>query len=244
MSAQKKLHRQIISRIPHRDMTGEQWGLVIQSELIKTWFDAMSLEERQTSAIAFEHPHLLTLLPSPLLSKLDSIILDQTETLGWRITLCELVRFRMSEWDLASNGPELFERLGSAMGKASLILQRKKLPPLDADAWLVKRETIQELKPIVNTLRAHFSRKKIAPKPTEAREFFATTVSDSSFVHVRANIDRWLKFFEENQDALDRLFLDRRPTPASLYDRFNAWSSGWEQESLRQAISDLGTSRL
>jgi len=96
--------RQIISRIPHRGMSGEQWGFVIENELVKIWLEVMSPAERET----VKSPGIG--LGRPLLRKLDEIILRQAETLGWRITTSELVRYRMSEWDQAENGPEYFQK--------------------------------------------------------------------------------------------------------------------------------------
>ena len=235
--------RQIISRIPHRGMTPEEWGAVIGNELVKIWTDAMSPAEREMWTLAHDAQGQLVpdRVPAALFRKLDLIILHQAETLGWRLTLSELVRFRMSEWDHAANGPDLFRRLGSAMARFARIVQRKELPPIeDPDAWQVKRETVEELRLILGRMRVNLAVRRTEPTRDEVLSLFSTSISDSpgSFPNLAANLDRWQRFFEENR-VLRPILLGDRAGPAALYDQFLAWSTGWEPESLRQAISKL-----
>lgn len=183
-------------------------------------------------------------VPSELYTRLDSIIIHQAETLGWRITLSELVRFRLSEWDLQENGPKLVHQFSLAWKRSVLILQGKELPPVeDPDHWAVKQETVRELRSILRKLRPIFAVMKKPPTLGEVFETFSKTVSDSpeTYCHLKANLPRWLKFLEENRDFCRPILLGDRTPPASLYDHFLAWPSGWDPESLRQAISRLGS---
>lgn len=242
MAAARPPQRQIISRIPQRGMTPEQWGASIQFELVPIWIDALSRRDREKVLAAFEQRSLDS-LPSNLFAKLDSIIVHQAETLGWRMTLSELVRFRMSVWDLAENGPEMFRKLGLALARSARRMQRKELAPIeDPDQRLVKHETVQELRLVLSILRTHFSTIQKRPEQVAVLKKFENTILDSSqsFGHLRANLDRWLKFFEENEEAIRRpVVLRVRSSPASLYDEFLSWCTGWQQESVRQAISKL-----
>jgi len=221
-------------------MNADEWGAVIEHQLLKIWTDALSDDQRHKVTAAFQQRSLDS-LSDELFAKLDSIILHQAQTLGWRITLSELVRLRMSQWDHAENGPELFRKLGSAFARLALIVQRRELPPVDdPDQWAVKQETVRELRLVLRMMRGSLSVKRREPVRDEVLALFSSTVSESSsFPHLSANRDRWLKFFDENRGVLRPLALGDRPAPASLYDEFHAWSTGWEIESLRQATSLL-----
>jgi hypothetical protein len=237
-----KSQRQIISRIPQRGMTGEQWSLVVENELLKIWVKAMSPTERK----GFEGGGLASVSPAGF-AKLDEIILHQAETLGWRIELSKLVQFRKSEWDLDPKGPEKHRKFGMAVAKSARIMQRKELPPLeDPDQWLVKKETVEELRLLLEQLRAAVAMRRNSPSAEKVRHLFSTTVADSpeSFPHLAANLERWQKFHEERPFALVPLTTRKRAAPAALYDEFLSWSTGWETEALRQAISQLGRAKL
>lgn len=229
--------RQIISRIPHKGMTAEPWGLVVENELIKIWTEAIPAAQRA----ALEKSGIGA-LDRPALARLDEIILQQAETLGWRITLSELVRFRMSEWDQSDDGPELFRKIGLAFARFARIVQRKELPPIeDPDHWAVKEETVKELRVVLRNLRAKFAIQSKKPAIDEVENSFAAIVADSpdSFRHLSASLKHWLKFFKENPHTLRSMTLDDRAKPASLYDEFFAATTGWEPESVRQTISRL-----
>ena len=101
-------------------MDGDQWGLVVENELIKIWVDAMSAAERKR----FEEGGLPK-VSSASFDKLDEIILRQAETLGWRIGLSKLVQFRQSQWDHEETGPEKFRKMGMAEAKFARIMQRR-----------------------------------------------------------------------------------------------------------------------
>jgi hypothetical protein len=240
-----KRQRQIISRIPLRGMSAAQWGVAIQSELLRIWGHALSATERETLQFSQAGFLVLDRVPATALRKLDPIILQQAETLGWRITLAELVRFRMSEWEQAAQGPDLFRRLGVAMAKATRIMQRQELPPItDPDHWLAKRQATEELKLIFGRIRGVFATRRTLPAH-EAREealrLFLSIVSEStsSFPHLAANQDRWSQFFQANPDALRPAALGDRITPAALYDQFLSWATGLQPDALRQIISRL-----
>jgi hypothetical protein len=238
--------RQIISHIPQRGMSAEEWGLVTQTELLKMWMNALSAADREKLELARDEQGLLVLdrIPARLFVKLDEIILQQAETLGWRIELSELIRFRKSEWDKDPDGPEKHLRLGKANARSARIMQRRELPPIDdPDQWLVKQETVQELRLVLQRMRATFALSRRAPTRDEVRTLFSGIITDSpqTSPHLATNLDRWLKFFEENPDLLRPVALGDRAKPAALYDEFLSWSTGWEPESLRQAISNLKT---
>ena len=242
-----KAQRQIISHIPQKGMTGSQWGLVVQLELLRIWFDGMSLQERKALPRDAGGQIIVDQVAMPLLARLDDIILKQAETLTWRIEQSWLVQFRKSQWDHEPDGPQKHERYGRAVALAAKRLQRKELPPIDdPDQWAVKKETVEELRILLERLRATFALRRNTPTPGEAHELFSSTVRDSSelFPHLAANLDRWQAFHANNPEELVPLITSNRPKPAALYDSFLSWCTGWDAESLRQAISRLGSAKL
>jgi len=225
-------------------MDGQEWGLVIQVELEKLWFQGMSATDRKL----VEQPSPGDPPPSPkLFAKLDAIILQQAETLGWRLGLSELVRFRFSAWDHSKEGPELHRKFGAAVARSARIMQRRELPPVtDPEQWLVKKETVEELRVVLERLRSSLAIRSGSPSREAVDGLFASIVTEAanSFPHLAANLDRWRKFYETNPDTLIRMVTSTRATPATLYDDFLSWSTGWEPEALRQAISRLGRAKL
>lgn len=235
--------RQIIARIPQKGMSGEEWGFVVENELKKLWLESMSESERDAFSESVEQRRL-EVLPKRLLNRLDRLILTQAGTLGWRIRLSKLVQFRMSDWDSMANGPENFRQMGIAEARSARILQRRELAPLDPDLRAVKQETVSELRLLLKTLRAYFAMTR-RWSSEDMRERFATTIAESSetFPHVSANLDRWMKFLEENRNTLTPTTHDRIK-PGALYDEFLAWCTGRDPEALRQAIAQLPAAKL
>lgn len=235
----KSAQRQIIARIPQRGMTGEQLGFAVENELTKLWIDSMTASERAAFSEAVDQRRLED-LPKRLFNRLDRVILSQAQTLGWRITLSDLVRFRMSEWDGMANGPDNFRRFGLACAKSARILQKREPAPLDPDLRTVKAETVAELRLVLKTLRAQLATQRRALSAQAMRHDFATFVaqSPSTFPHLWSNGERWDKFFEENPDMLSPASSER-VKPGFLFDEFLAWSTGREPRALRQAIASL-----
>jgi hypothetical protein len=237
--------RLIISRIPHSGMTAEQWGIAVDNELIEFWMRDMSASERKTLVFDDMGRLILDNVSSELFAKLDSIILEQAQSMGWRIGLSELVRFRFSCWDLEHDGPDKHKKYGVACRRSARIFQHLERPPLDPDQWLVKKETVEELRLVLKTLRASFALRRDIRNP-DVHEFFysAIAASPQSFPHLFADLKRWQMFCEKKPLALAPLVTSDRPQPATLYDEFLSTCSGWEQETLRQAITRLGHAKL
>jgi hypothetical protein len=186
-------------------------------------------------------------VPQHLSAKLDEIILDQAIDLGWRIGLSLLVQWRFSEWDHEPQGPEKFEKLGRAFVRSARVLQRRELPRVtDPDQWLVKNETVDELRVVLDRLRAFFALRRNTPSRTEAHDVFSAIVRESPnlFPQLAASLDRWQDFYKNNPDELMPLITGSRLKPAALFISFQSHCSGWEPESLRQVISRLGSAKL
>jgi len=231
--------RQIISRIPHAGMSGTQWGVVIQRELLEIWIRSMSPRELKKFAAVWP---LADQVPPELYPRLDRIIIQQARTVGWRVELSELVRFRKSEWDSQGNGPALHEEYGAACAESALILQKKKPAPLEDPAhWEVKQETVSELRLLLPKLRGTFTIMKKRPTVHDVLENFSKILSDSpaTYRHLKANEERWLKFLEQNRQICRPILEGNRLRASTLYDEMLAWSTGRKADSIRQIISRL-----
>lgn len=228
---------EIIGRIPRPyPSSQEQFGNLISKELRDIWIELLSDAERD------ELRRKQPVSPSAV-EKLDTLILKQAETMGWRLGLSESVHIRFSEWDFEDNGPALFEKYGKALAIATRRFQKKERPPIDdPDLHIVKKETVHELRHLLRAIRAKFSPARIGPDSNQLIDFFQETISSEPafFVHLEANINSWSQFIQANSTQIKPLLLAKRPSPASLFDSWFSWSKGLEQETVRQKISELG----
>jgi hypothetical protein len=221
-------------------MSPEEWGLVIQRELTMAWMERMS----PPTMARFEKiwPCAMDAIPESFYTLLDEEIIHQTETLGWRITLSEMVKFRLSRWDHKDNGPELVRRFDVAWQRSILIIQGKALPPMtDVDFWHLKQETVVELRMILNSLRTVFARLKRKPSIGDVLAAFSKCVSESpaTYRHLNAKLKLWRAFLTQNKDVCLPILMGDRASPAAIFDQFIAWPAGFEPESVRQKISRL-----
>jgi hypothetical protein len=175
--------------------------------------------------------------------KLDALILKQAETMGWRLGLSALVHLRFSEWDSYPNGPALFEQYGKALAKSARRFQKRELPPIDdPDLYRAKQETVLELRLLLRDLRNVFSTRRIQPSSDELIDYFQKTVSaeGDAFIHLKTNMNSWLQFFRSDPISVKLLFNAKRAALAALFDSWLASSKGFDPETVRQKISELG----
>jgi len=228
---------QIITRIPRPyPPSAEELGALITKEFFEIWKSILSDSElRELSG-----PQSVS---STAIEKLDALILKQAETMGWRLALSPLVHLRFSVWDLQSNGPTLFGIYGKALAKSARRSQKKELPPLDdPDLYRAKQETVSELRLFRRNLRNAFSKRRVRPSSDELIEHFqkAVTAEGDAFIHLRANMNSWLQFFRADPISVKLLLHAKRASPATVFDSWLAWSKGFEPETIRQKISELG----
>jgi len=230
---------QIIARIPRPyPPSAEALGALVTKELFHIWEGILSDTERRN----LRAPQSVS---ATAIEKLDALILKQAETMGWRLGLSPLVHLRFWEWDLQSNRSTLFELYGKALAKSARRSQKKELPPIDdPDLYRVKQETVPELRLFLRNLRNAFSKRRAGPSSDELIEYFQKTVSAESdaFLHLKANMNLWSQFFRADSISVKLLLHRKRATPATLFDSWLAWCKGFEPETIRQKISELGRS--
>jgi hypothetical protein len=220
---------QIIARIPRPyPPSQEHLGALITKELLDILATTISDAEQDSPVI---------------LEKLDTLILKQAETMGWRLGLSALVHQRFNAWDLKPDGPQLFERYGKALARSARCFQRLELPPIDdPDLYPFKNETVTELRILLRSLRNAFRTKRRGPTSDELIDCFRKTVSEGgdAFIHLKTNIGSWVKYLKAYSTTIRPPLLGKRAAPASLFDSWFAWCKGLEPETVRQTISELG----
>jgi hypothetical protein len=224
---------QIIARIPRPYPSQQEFGALITSELANIWVSVLTEAER----VRFASNEL-----SVNYEKLDALILKQAETFGWRLSLSEMVQRRFSEWDLLPDGPDRFERFGKACARSARIFQKIERPPIDdPDLRRVKAETVGELRLLLKTLRGVFSVRRTKLTMAAILQRFAAAVAEEpdTFRYLHTNLESWLMFFETNALSIKALAFGQRPSPATMFDSWLAWSKGHDADSIRQHLSRI-----
>jgi hypothetical protein len=233
---------QIISRIHfHKDISRNELDQIITKELNEVWSGLLTKPERQISPELARNQR--NAIPVRALSKFDALILNQAETLGWRLFTSTRVLERLSLWEQWPNGAELFMYLGRALAKASQIVQKRVLPPIDdPDLVSVQIHTTEELRGVLREMKAVLSVKRNT-SDTDILESFIRIVSESSpqFPLLAANVVRWQAFLEKNPASIRSRMSAKRSAPASLFIDWLAFCKGHEPETIRKKISSLGS---
>jgi hypothetical protein len=246
---------QIIHRIPHGDQTPEQWGENISSQLELLWGALVSNEERcswekfrnswdgvmpaLTASVA-----QMPALAASAVRKLDEIILDDAQITGWRMVSSGLVRLRFRAWQDQEDGADLFERLGKAFAKSVRYFQRKETPPLNDPTFAItKKKTVEELRPLLSSLRTTLSVRHREPSAQEALQAFSEAVQARRLAYPRltAALDHWMMFLQQEPFWITGLSQRTRISPAGLFDSWFAWCKGVDPVHLRQEISRHGS---
>ena len=239
------MEQQIIARIQCTGMSGAEWGWVLDNELVRVWREGMSSDEVVfwTAALAttngFRVPNTLILLPQ-LVSRLDEIILDQTEDFGWRMCRSEVAQFRFSRWS-----PQMDRRYGEACARAKEIENGERrvrindIPAIRSN-W---HEAIEELRFVLNRMRDQFIVLRRSPSHEELRQRFREIVQSSAeCIRTAARLEAWMTFIEGNPNEFqDALGLNRkRPAAVEFFLLFIATVSGYKVETIQQKYFRVG----
>ncbi|MGA9543647.1 MAG: hypothetical protein WBQ85_08760 [Candidatus Sulfotelmatobacter sp.] len=121
--------------------------------------------------------------------------------------------------------------------------QKRELPPIDdPDLYRLKQEIVSELRRFLRNLRSAFSRRRTSPSSDEIIDHFQKTILSESdtCIHLKTNMNSWVKFFRGNSISVKLLLHGKRTSPAALFDSWFAWCKGFEPETIRQRISEVG----
>jgi len=236
---------QIISRIHfHQDISRNELDQIITKELNDVWSGLLTNQERQIPPGLTRNQRNAILMRA--LSKFDALILNQAETLGWRILTSTRVLERLSLWEEQSpNGAEQFMCLGRALAKASQIVQKRILPPIDdPDLVSVQIHTAKELRGVLREMKAALSVKHNISDADILESFTRiVSVSSSKYPFLSANGVRWRAFLEKYPASIKDRMSAKCLAPASLFIDWLAFCKGHESETIRKKISSLGSSK-
>jgi hypothetical protein len=168
---------------------------------------------------------------------LDKRILEETETLGWRIVTSTLVLMRLRAWESESEGIVRYRQFGEALLKFAHTMHQGK-PPLDPRIYQNKQETVNELRVAFRVLREQFTASWEKNTSPELMQQFQQIIAEGDYPFLQANPDSWDEFFTAEASFIQNA-LNSRFSPATIYDTWLAWATRYEQETLRQKICDL-----
>ena len=235
---------QIIARIPQTQTTLKHWGTKISLHLISLWIEMVPGPDQKIAEAG--EPGWLSRMSKEAVRVLDEIIIRQAVTLGWRITISELVLWRRSQWELLADGLELLRRYHRALKRAARIYQGLEKPPLDdPDLYRAKVETVKELRVLLSEMRKAYQARFCDPlgvlEPVLVAHFLKALAKRSkAFPFLAGNRKHWRGFLAEQSAALRPQLAEVRLRPASLFDSWISWCKRRDQEWTRQTISRLG----
>lgn len=177
-------------------------------------------------------------LSPALWALLDELIIRQTENLGDLIEHSKVVQFRIQRWKVEPGGDDLYRRYNAARDKNMRHLHRRggALPPIDPGFKQFKKETVNELRIVLQDLCGHFAAFRREVKRTELLNRFRDTVAQSGCAHLRTNQPSWEAFLTAQTRTGTVEHLIRRKA-APLFDQWAAWATTYKPEVLRQKIS-------
>ena len=220
----------IVSRIPRPYGSPQELGASIDRELRKVWLDLLPDKDRAAYEAGEDVPF----------DVLDSVIVQQASTMGWRILLSQLVHSRMEYWSFSHDGPARFKKLGDALAKSARIIQRFATQPVDPEWAKVKAETIPELKLLLKSLQTTFASSRSTPAVAAVIGQFRSVVlsEPETFGHIATDLSSWLLFLDANPLIAKSVALaEQRVEPASLWEEYMSWRTGLQPETIRQQSS-------
>jgi len=180
-----------------------------------------------------ELPVIVSLMPGGIRGRLDEIILAQGAITGTGLLSSDLVLACVLEWERADS--RKYRRWLRALDKAARVRQGTTAAPLADPFWReVKRRAVEELRPVVTSLRERLSAKRRDVSEEEIVETFAEEARDSGapFLSDALNHGLWLRFFRRDPLAFRHL------SPEKLFDAFVALNTGHNKpEYVRRMIS-------
>lgn len=177
-------------------------------------------------------------LPPSLWTRLDELIIRQTENLGDLIEHSAVVQLRIQRWKTLLHGEELYGRYNAARDKNMRHLHRlgSAMPPIDPGFKKFKQATVSELRIVLEDLRGHFAESRQRATTAQLIKRFGHTVTERRCVYLHGNLPSWETFLatKTSKHTVENL-LKRKPAP--LFDEWAAWATTYKQEVLRQKIS-------
>jgi hypothetical protein len=170
----------------------------------------------------------------------DKFVLSQAELMGTDVLEVNFVRMRISDWRHNGNGADMHEKLGKALAKSVRILRKEDRPPLSPHEKEFKKQTVNELQTLLRLLAGEFRHLRQRPATKSVLDKFRAIVgcADYKLNHIAANIDSWAEYVAaEPKEIMHQVYDKTRFKPATLFNRWRAWGTGFSEGTIRDLIS-------
>ena len=234
-------------RLPRDWEQREQFRVAITYRLDALFREELSAGERA----AFDAGNTRDKALDGVLFKFDEFIIRQAVSYGWRLFLSNYVMARIAQWwEVAENGPELLKRLGDQLAQGAKVMRGKDTFPITDPRWYAAKETAKkELRLLLKQYKNTFNQRRRPPNYHEMCDWYREKIIEAAnaFPFLRANLEVLLRYFEfvrrDDETRLGRIALGEVGA-AELFDSMAACSWNVSEDTARQSISHLGSSKL
>lgn len=175
---------------------------------------------------------------------LDKTIIEQAQTLGWRICLSSIVIQRMAQWHHGhEHGPELLRQLGEAVVLASKVVRGgggDRLPVSGPEMKPTKAQGVAELRQLFRQCKRAFNQERTKPGYQKVCDWVRATIEGSpkTFPFLLRNSTSLFRYFDGHKHVVARLAIgDIRP--ATFFNEWGAWGFNLSPVTFEQAVSRL-----
>lgn len=176
-----------------------------------------------------------------IFEQFDKFLVDQSETLGLRLFLCESVRRRLLEWDYLPNGSLYLKKFLAGMQRhVEIAHEGTPSSPTDSQEWIARDACVTELKALQGRLRATSTESRSRLSWQEMQNEIER--HPEAYRRISENILSLSQFCGQHPE-LARSFAIGEETPAQFANQWIAWSKNLDPEYYRQSVSKLGKDR-
>jgi len=180
---------------------------------------------------------------SHLWDKFDHVLIEQAESLGWRIFESSGVLQRISHWmDKDPHGIEKLKRFSNNMERNAKIGRGLQRHSFTEQEWCQTRtNALGEVKALQRKLASQFATRNEMPNPTEACSVIRTEIATTprGYKYLTAN----LRSFSEYIGPLTPRFVTNQITPATVVDGWFDYQGSTAAGKSRQIISRIGSQK-
>jgi hypothetical protein len=175
--------------------------------------------------------------------RLDAMIIEDSETSGWRMAMSRLVQWRMSQWDA-----ERFEQFGIALARWKRVLNGEEKPIVDDPRWYsFRQDTLKELRASGRLIADKLKTRNSSCGRRELAQMWKSVLdAHPEYGLLRQHQQNWLGFVGDPNVPCNQLTTLLQEGEFSAPQLFNEW---WghrldrDPSSLGELFSRLGSSR-
>ena len=178
-----------------------------------------------------------------VLNKFDDVLIEQAESLGWRMLESNMVIQRIAYWmDKDTRGIEKLEKFNESLeGNAKIGRGLQRHSFREQEWYQTRKDAFREVKALQRKMVSQFAAKNRIPNPTDAYSAIRAEVaaSPSAYTYLTAN----LRSFSEYLGPLTPRFVTGGMTPGAVLDGWFDYQGSVAAGKSRQIISRIGSRR-